>query len=149
MNQSKNIEEKRLPMNVMEQALFLSLCLNEKQFEKYDVNVKSPKRTVKNCYPKKRLLHKKTHKKTKVCRAKRSSHRSRTQQHGERDWDLQKTSEQDATQTMIRDIEDEEDYMRQQFEDEEEMETFRRLLYRGWEEEKKINEIKRKKHQPK
>jgi len=127
MNQSKNIEEKRLPMNVMEQALFLSLCLNEKQFEKYDVNVKSPKRTVKNCYPKKRLLHKKTHKKTKVCRAKRSSHRSRTQQHGERDWDLQKTSEQDATQTMIWDIEDEEDYMRQQFEDEEEMETFRRL----------------------
>jgi hypothetical protein len=28
---------------------------------------------------------------------------------------------------MIWDIEDEEDYMRQQFEDEEEMETFRRL----------------------
>jgi hypothetical protein len=42
---------------------------------------------------------------------------------------------------MIWDIEDEEDYMRQQFEDEEEMETFRRLLYRGWEEEDKINRV--------
>jgi hypothetical protein len=133
MNQSKNIEEKRLPVNVMEQVAFFTLCLNymveyedqlrdmeEKQlvyheFEKYDVKVKLPKRTVKNCYPKKRLS-----KKTKACRAKRSSNRSRTHQHGERDWDVQKTIEQDAFETMRQEIEDEKDYMKHEIEDENE-----------------------------
>ena len=134
MNQSKNIEEKRLPVNMMEQDALFTLCLNymveyedqlrdmvEKQlvnheFEKYDVKVKLPKRTVKNCYPKKRLLSKKT----KACRAKRSSNRSRTHQHGERDWDVQKTIEQDAFETMRQEIEDEKDYMKHEIEAENE-----------------------------
>lgn len=139
MNQSKNIEEKRLPVNMMEQDALFTLCLNymvlnymveyedqlrdmvEKQlvnheFEKYDVKVKLPKRTVKNCYPKKRLLSKKT----KACRAKRSSNRSRTHQHGERDWDVQKTIEQDAFDTMRQEIEDEKDYMKHEIEAENE-----------------------------
>ena len=139
MNHSKNIEEKRLPVNMMEQDALFTLCLNymvlnymveyedqlrdmvEKQlvnheFEKYDVKVKLPKRTVKNCYPKKRLLSKKT----KACRAKRSSNRSRTHQHGERDWDVQKTIEQDAFETMRQEIEDEKDYMKHEIEAENE-----------------------------
>ena len=134
MNQSKNIEEKRLPVNMMEQDALFTLCLNymveyedqlrdmvEKQlvnheFEKYDVKVKLPKRTVKNCYPKKRLLSKKT----KACRAKRSSNRSRTHQHGERDWDVQKTIEQDAFETMRQEIEDEKDDMKHEIEAENE-----------------------------
>ena len=84
------------------------------EFEKYDVTVELPKRSVKNSYPKKRLMRKKA----KACRAKRLPNRSRTHQHGERDWDVQKSYEQDVLETIQQEIKDDNDYMEQELEDE-------------------------------
>jgi hypothetical protein len=84
------------------------------EFEKYDVKVELPKRTVKNSYPKKTHMRKKA----KACRAKRLPNRSRTHQHGERDWDVQKSYEQDVLETMQQEIKDDSDYMAQELEDE-------------------------------
>jgi hypothetical protein len=84
------------------------------EFEKYDVTFELPTRSVKNSYPKKRLVSKKA----KARRAKRLPNRSRTHQHGDRDWDVQKSYEQDVLETMQQEIKDDKDYMEQELEEE-------------------------------
>ena len=84
------------------------------EFEKDDVKVVYPTRKVKNSYPKKRFLSKKT----KASRAKRISKRSRTHQHGDRDWGVQITIEQDAVETMRQQIKDDDDDIKQEIEEE-------------------------------